>query len=243
MNLDFPHTFEALGERLSICVTPDHKFGTDAFLLSDFASPRRKDWVCDLGTGCGIIPMLWFRRMEDAPHMAYGVDIQEKAIAQLTETVSRNHLEGRLTPVLADLKQLPPLLEPGRFDLVTCNPPYKIGGGGILSEWQSEKIARHETQCTLADVVSAASRLLKFGGRFCLCQRPERLCDVLTLLRQQDLEPKRVRFVQQRPGTAPWLFLCEGKKGSKPFLQVEPPLIIEGENGFSEELLKIYGKR
>lgn len=116
-------------------------------------------------------------------------------------------------------------------------------GGGILSEWESEKIARHETQCSLADVVAAAARLLKFGGRFCLCQRPERLCDVLTLLRQQGLEPKRVRFVQQRPGSAPWLFLCEGKKGAKPFLQVEAPLLIEGEDGFSEELLKIYGKR
>lgn len=92
-------------------------------------------------------------------------------------------------------------------------------------------------------MVAAAARLLKFGGRFCLCQRPERLCDVLTLLRQQGLEPKRVRFVQQRPGSAPWLFLCEGKKGAKPFLQVEAPLLIEGEDGFSEELLKIYGKR
>ena len=242
MELDFPHHYEALGDR-TLCVTPDHKFGTDAFLLSDFAAPRRKDLACDLGTGCGIIPMLWFRRPEDAPKLAFGVDIQQKAIAQLTASVEKNGLGGRLIPICADLKDLPPQLESGRFDLVTCNPPYKVEGGGILSEWESEKIARHETQCSLADVVAAAARLLKFGGRFCLCQRPERLCDVLTLLRQQGLEPKRVRVVQQRPGSAPWLFLCEGKKGAKPFLQVEAPLLIEGEDGFSEELLKIYGKR
>lgn len=239
--MDFAYTFEQLTQELSICVTPDHKFGTDAFLLSHFAQHRRKDIACDLGTGCGIIPLLWFRC--DPPQRVYAVDIQPKAIEQLKITVEHNGLHSRLTPVLADLKALDGILPKAQFDLVTCNPPYKIANTGILSGLTSEQIARHEVLCNINDVCAAASQLLKFGGRLCICQRPERLLDVLEAMRKNGIEPKLVRFVQQREGLAPWLFLVQGKKGSKPYLKVEKPLIIEGggRDGFSDELLEIYG--
>ena len=107
----------------------------------------------------------------------------------------------------------------------------------------AEKIARHEVLCTIDDVCGAAARLLRFGGRLCLCQRPERLCDTLCAMRRAGIEPKRIRFVQQRPDTSPWLFLAEGKKGSKPHMTVDPPFLIEGEGGFSPELLRIYHKK
>ncbi|MDD3192639.1 MAG: methyltransferase [Oscillospiraceae bacterium] len=232
--------WEALGPSLSICVSPAHKFGTDAFLLSDFAAPRRKDLCCDLGTGCGIIPLLWFR--DQPPQLCYGVDVQAQAVWQLEQTVRENGLHGRLLPLLADLKTLS-VLPCGPLDLVTCNPPYKAQGSGILSETAAEKIARHEVLCTIEDVCQAAGRLLRFGGRLCLCQRPERLCDTLCAMREAGIEPKRLRFVQQRHDTPPWLFLVEGKKGSKPHITVQPPLLIEGEGGFSRELLDIYHKQ
>ena len=234
-------SWEMLGEKLSICVSPVHKFGTDAFLLSDFAFPRRKDLCCDLGTGCGIIPMLWFRG-EGGPKKAFAVDIQPKAIEQLTETVKQNGLDDRLIPVLADLKDLS-ALPAGELDLVTCNPPYKAKGSGILNELDAETIARHEVLCTVEDVCLAAARLLKFGGRLCLCQRPERLADTLCAMRAAKIEPKRLRMVQQRGDSAPWLFLVEGKKGSRSYMQVMPPLLIEGEGGFSREVLDIYQKK
>jgi len=240
-SVPFDCRFEPLGETLSICVTPDHKFGTDAFLLSHFARVRRKDLACDLCTGCGIVALLWFRDREQGPRQAYCVEIQPKAVEQLKITVEKNALQDRVIPIQGDLTclSLPPA---GQFDLVTCNPPYKAAATGILSETGSDQLARHETACSIYDVCAAAARLLKFGGRFCLCQRPERLPDVLEAMRQNGLEPKRLRFVQQREGSAPWLFLAEGKRGSRPFLQVEAPLIIEGPRGFSEELLTIYGK-
>ncbi|WP_312643217.1 methyltransferase [Hydrogenoanaerobacterium sp.] len=239
--MDFTYTFEQLTAELSICVTPDHKFGTDAFLLSHFAQHRRKDVACDLGTGCGIIPLLWFRC--NPPQRVFAVDIQPKAIEQLKITVERNGLHDSLTPVLADLKALDGRLPKAGFDLVTCNPPYKIANTGILSELTSEQIARHEVLCNINDVCAAASKLLKFGGRLCICQRPERLLDVLEAMRKNGIEPKLVRFVQQREGLAPWLFLVQGKKGAKPYLKVEKPLIIAGggRDGFSEELLEVYG--
>lgn len=241
---DFKYTMEKLSDTLSICVTRDHRFGTDAFLLSDFANVRRKDLACDLGTGCGIIPLLLFRNREEGPKQAYGVDIQPLAIQQLQFTVEQANLSGRMIPVQADLSDLDALkksLPFGSFDVVTCNPPYKKANHGILSESRSDIIARHETMCSIDDVCKAAAKLLQFGGRLCICQRPERLLDVMEAMRRQKIEPKRVRFVQKRGDTAPWLFLVEGRKGGNRFLKVEPPLIIQDNNGdFSTELQKIY---
>lgn len=94
--------------------------------------------------------------------------------------------------------------------------------------------------CNIDDVCRAAERLLKFGGRLCVCNRPERLSDVLFAMKSNNIEPKRLRFVSKTASDAPWLFLVEGKKGSKPFMQIEPQLYIRSESGFSEELQKIY---
>ena len=230
--------FEKLTDAISVCVTPEHRFGTDAFLLAAFAAVRRKDVVCDLGTGCGIIPLLLSRK--EPPKKIYAVEIQEQAVCQLQKSITFSHLEGTIVPIHADLKKIPGIM-PGTLDVVTCNPPYKAGGAGILSELTAEQIARHEILCTIDDVCSAAARLLKFGGKLCICQRPERLADVIAAMRTAGIEPKRLRFVAKTPKDAPWLFLIEGKKGSKPFLQVEPTLAVyDGEN-FSEEMGQIYG--
>ena len=133
---DFHYTMEQLAPDLSVCITRDHRFGTDAFLLSDFAAVRRKDLACDLGTGCGIIPLLWFRDRQQGPKMAYGVDIQPLAVEQLRFTIEQSDLGQRMQAVQADLSDLAALKEKlpfGSFDLVTCNPPYKKAEHGILS--------------------------------------------------------------------------------------------------------------
>lgn len=241
-NLDNCH-FERLSKSIEIYVSNEHKFGTDAFLLSDFAAHRRRDRVCDLGTGCGIIPLLMFRYPENTPKEAWGVDIQPKAIEQLKITVETNNIGDKFFPVCADLKDLSGKVPFDCFDVVTCNPPYKAAGQGILNEADAHTIARHEVMCNIDDVCKAASKLLKFGGRLCICQRPERLLDVMQAMRDNKIEPKRIRMVHQRPDEAPWLVLIEGKKGSKPFLKVEKPFLIERiENReFSDELLNIYG--
>ena len=231
-------SYEKLSEYISVCITPEHRFGTDAFLLASFASPRKQDTVCDLGTGCGIIPLLMLR--DCSPRLTYAVDIQQQAIEQLKDSLRISGLEGKIIPRLADLKELDSL-PAGAFDVVTCNPPYKAGGAGILSELAAEQIARHEVLCTMEDVCNAAARLLKYGGRLCLCQRPERLADVISAMRAADIEPKRLRFVAKTPSSAPWLFLLEGKKGSKPFMQVEPVLSVYDGDEFSAEMSRIYG--
>ncbi len=232
------YKYEKLTDKIYVCASTEHRFGTDAFLLADFSQYRRKDKVCDLGTGCGIIPLIMQKKMP--PQIIYAVDIQEGAIEQLKAGIEKSEISG-IVPVCADLKELWENAPIGQLDLVTCNPPYKAVNAGFESVITAQKIARHEIMCNIDDVCRSASKLLKFGGRLCVCNRPERLADVVCAMRNNGIEPKRIRFVSKNPESAPWLFLIEGKKGSKPFMQVEPQLYIRSENGFTEELERIYG--
>ena len=231
------YKFEKLTDTIYVCASSDHRFGTDAFLLADFSQYRQKDKVCDLGTGCGIIPLIMQKYRP--PQVTYAVDIQEGAIEQLKLGIEHSQTTG-IIPVCADLKELWEDAPRGMLDLVTCNPPYKVVGAGFESAIDAQRIARHEIMCTIDDVCVAAEKLLKFGGRLCVCNRPERLSDVIFAMKSNNIEPKRIRFVSKNPDEAPWLFLIEGKKGSKPFMKVEPQLYIRIGEGFSEELQKIY---
>ncbi len=231
------YSFEKLSEKIYVCASSDHRFGTDAFLLADFSCYRQKDKVCDLGTGCGIIPLIMQKQCP--PQIIYAVDIQESAVEQLKLGIEKSGVTG-IVPVHADLKELWDGAPLGQLDLVTCNPPYKAANTGLESALTAQRIARHEIMCNIDDVCRAASGLLKFGGRLCMCNRPERLSDVISAMKNNHIEPKRLRLVSKNPYEAPWLFLIEGKKGSKPFMRIEPQLYIRSENGFSEELEKIY---
>ncbi|MCM1506815.1 MAG: methyltransferase [Ruminococcus flavefaciens] len=231
------YKYEKLTDKIYVCASTEHRFGTDAFLLADFSRYRKKDKVCDLGTGCGIIPLIMQKKLP--PEVIYAVDIQEGAIEQLKAGMEKSEVNN-IVPVCADLKELWENAPLGQLDLVTCNPPYKAVNAGFESAITAQKIARHEIMCNIDDVCRCAGKLLKFGGRLCVCNRPERLADVICAMRNNGIEPKRIRFVSKNPDSAPWLFLIEGKKGSKPFMQVETQLYIRNENGFSEELERIY---
>jgi len=219
---------ENLGNGVVVYTDRDHRIGTDACLLAAFAAPRKNDTACDFGTGCGTIPLLWFAG-QSPPKAAFAIEIQPGAAELVREGIAHSKLEERLQIVQGDIRALPDVLPKGGFDVVTCNPPYKPVGAGVLSGSDSDKIARHETTCTLDDVCKAAAKLLRFGGRLCVCQLPERLPDLLCSMRAHRIEPKRLRFVHKNAQSPPWLVLCEGKLGSKPFLQVEAPLLLDGQ--------------
>ena len=222
-----------------INVSRHHGFGTDAVLLEHFADPKVSDKAVDLGTGCGIIGFLMLR--DNKTKEVYGVDISAEAIELCNKTVAELKLEKRFIPVLSDLKDLKGKVPFGSATLVTCNPPYKADGAGIKNPDSVEAVARHEVACSLSDIVGVASRLLNTSGRLCMCLRPERLVELLSLMNQFGVEPKRLRFVAQKQGKEPWLFLVEGKKGAKKGLRIMPSLYVEDEKGFSDEMLDIYG--
>ncbi len=230
---------EYIGESLQLIVSKAHTFGTDALLLASFASPGKNSLACDFGTGCGIIPFYWLR--ENLCSKIYTIEIQERGYVQLVRSIELNGIK-KLEPFNCDLREIPKEIPMGRFDLITMNPPYTKESSGILSEKESDKIARHGVMCSLNDVCIAASKMLKFGGRLCMCLRPERLFELTTAMQKVNIEPKRLRFVSQRDGLTPWLVLVEGKLGRKPGLVVEPELHIEKSHGeISDEMIKILG--
>ena len=236
---------EPLGSGVTVYVSDRHHFTTDTILLAHFAGVRKHDRVVELGTGCGAIPLLLIRDI--SPKEIYAIDIQEEAIDLLQKSIELNLSRGIeaarcIQPIHGDLRDVHALLPAGESDVVICNPPYKLPGSGIENPDGSKRTARHEVDCTLDDVCAAARWLLKSGGRFVMCQRPERLTDVMTTLRAYNLEPKRLRLVQGRVDKTPKLFLIEAKRGAKPgYMDVLPALIVEDHNGFTAEMRGIYG--
>ncbi len=229
---------EYLGDSVGVIVSDAHTFGTDAMLLADFAAPKKKTVACDLGTGCGIIPMLWLR--DGLCSRIDGVEIQKQAVSQFRRSIAANKTE-RVFAHSADLRALDGVLPSGRYDLVTMNPPYKALRAGRESALPQENIARHETLCTLSDVAASAARLLKYGGRFCLCIPPERLFEAMHMMETHAIEPKRLRTVAKNPDSAPWLCLLEGRRGGKRGLRIEPGLFLYTADGNpSAELHRIH---
>ena len=184
--------------------------GGDALALGAFASVRPGWRVCDLGAGSGALLLLLARR---ADRLALtGVEVDPLSAQTARNNLESNGLAGEV--VAGDLRTAP--LPAGGFDLVVSNPPYFPVGSG-----KSGGPARSEEFCTLSELCAAAGRLVKNGGRFSLCHRPERLTDVLCALRAHDLEPKRLKLVSHGPGHPPSLLLVEGVKQGKPGLTVE----------------------
>ncbi len=232
---------EPLGGGISVIVSKENRFSTDTVLLAGFSLPKKHERAVEFGAGCGAVSLIWCR--ETPPRSVTAVEIQPDAADMMKRSVKLNSLEHLVSVFNADLRALKGTLPFGEFDLCAMNPPYKIGGGGIVNSEQAKRIARHETECTLDDITKAASCVLRFGGRFCICQRPERLSDVIISMRNAGIEPKMLRLIQQRQGKAPKLFLMEGRRGgSSGGLVVLPTLFIENEDGgFSKEMLDIYG--
>ncbi len=184
--------------------------GGDALALGDFASVKPGQRVCDLGTGNGALLLLLARRAENLS--LTGIDIGPLSARTARENLEANGLEGEV--ICGDLRTAS--LPAGGFDLVVSNPPYFPVGGG-----KSGGPARSEEFCTLEELCAAAGRLVKNGGRFALCHRPERLADVICALRAHNLEPKRLKLISHGPGHPPSLLLLEAVKQGKPGLRVE----------------------
>ncbi len=229
-------TFEKLSPEIEIAISKEHRFGTDAFLLADFASPRHKDDVIDFCAGCGAVGLIMIRNFK--PKTVTAVEIQKSAHFLMMSAKERcgAGLE-KFIPINADLREF---AAQRQVDLITCNPPYKTVGTGKISVEEAAAVARHELECSVLDVCKSARKNLKFGGRLCICNRPERLADCVCAMRECGIEPKRLRTVHKTAGSPAWLILLEGRMGGKGFMRVEKPLIVYDGEEYSEEMRRIY---
>lgn len=219
-------------------------FGVDAVLLSDFAAKtiKPKSRVLDMCCGNGIIPVLLSEKTAAA--QIDGIEIQPPVAEMANRSVLLNSLSDRVSITAGDLKDAPGIFGKTVFDAVTCNPPYKEASGGLKNSADTKTIARHEILCSLEDIIVSAEKVIKPGGKLFLIHRPERLADIIVLMRNVRIEPKRLRFVHPSPSKVATMILVEGAKHGRPKLFLDPPLYVHDENGnYTDEINRIYGRK
>ncbi len=233
-----------LAEGLRIIQSPSvFSFSLDAVLLAKFAYvPIRKGMIVDLCAGNGAIPLFLSARTNAE---ITAVELQERLANMAERSIRYNGLENRIHVVNDDVINIASRLGYERYDTVTCNPPY------FPAHEASEKnllepvaIARHEIKLNLEQAIQSASELLKQGGKAAFVHRPGRLLDIVTAMRANRLEPKRIRFVYPKAGKEANTLLIEGIKDGKPDLKILPPLYVYGADGaYTEEVRQLlYGQ-
>jgi tRNA1(Val) A37 N6-methylase TrmN6 len=186
--------------------------------------PIQKGNLIDLCSGNGVIPLFLSARTKG---QITGVEIQERLYDMAVRSIVYNRLQDRINMVHGDIKALPKTIGFGKYDVVTCNPPYFITPSTEeINQNEHLAIARHEILCTLEDAVKASSQLVKQGGKVAFVHRPGRFIDIITLMRQYRLEPKRVQFVHPKKGKEANTFLIEAIKDGSPDLKILPPLYV-----------------
>ena len=219
-------------------------FGTDAFLLAAYVKRAPRARAAELGAGTGIISLLLAAR--DKLGTICAAEVQESFFDVTKRNIENNGFGGKVTPLLADIRDIKPQDVGGELDVVFSNPPYMKTSSGKRNEADEKYIARHEVKGNIDDFCAAASRLLKFSGRFYVVWRPDRLCDLMSAMRAHSLEPKAMTFVHADENSEPSMVLINAAKGGKPDLKVSAPLILHsvahegGARELTEKAAKIY---
>ncbi len=232
--------FEVLSNGMRILQTEQlFRLGTDSILLANFCKKLHGGRIADLGCGGGALGILLCAA--DPVCRVTGIELQPAACEIAEQNIHINHLEARFSVCNGDLRQIQTLFPANGFDCVVSNPPYFPVGSGSRSQSDAMAIARTEVCCTPEELCAAAQWLLRFGGSFCFVHRPERLAEMIYILKSHQLEPKRLRFVRHSPHAPVSLFLMACTLGGKSGLQAENELVLYNADGEpTQEYLNIY---
>ena len=214
-------------------------FSLESILIPRFCILKKKMKIIDFCTGNAPIPLV-LSTLTDSE--VIGVEVQKEIYALATESVKINGLEERISILNEDVKKLPVLFETDTFDLITCNPPYfKVNESSNLNDNYIKTVARHEVMLTLNDIFSVSRKLLKNNGSLVMVHRTDRLSEILTLMTNNNLQPKRIRFIYPKEGKESNLVLIDAKKNGKIGVKVLPPLYCHNDDGsYTSEVLKMF---
>lgn len=216
-------------------------FGIDAVLLSNFVKVKKDGYAVDLCTGSGIVPILLSTKTK--AKKITGIEIQSDIADMASRSVSYNKLDEKIDIINDDISNALKYIKHSCVDTVCVNPPYMKDMAAIKNPDLPLAIARHELLIDLESVINIANKLLKENGRFFMIHRPSRLSEIFASMKQNRIEPKRIRFIHSYIDSKANLVLIEGLKGSGVWLDVEPPLAVYKEkNVYTDEVLKIYGR-
>ena len=217
-------------------------FGIDSILISDFAKDIKNNSIgADLGTGTGIIGILLCAKTK--LKKIYGIEIQKDVADMANISIILNCLSEKFEILNINIRNIKEHMQRDNLDFIVTNPPYKKLETGKMNENEYKIISRHEYSANLEDFISSSRYLLKDKGTLYMVHRPERLVELMELMRKYKIEPKKIRFVYSTINKDACLVLIKAVKNAKPFLKIEKPLIIYKENGeYTDEIYKIYNK-
>ena len=216
-----------------------YRFSIDAVLLAHHVRPRAGEKLLDLGTGCGIIPLILAYRNPEIT--AIGIEIQHELADLAISNVNANHMRNRITVLHLDMRNLKPAMIDGPADVVVCNPPYRSPNSGRLNPDAQRAIARHELKVSLIDVLETAHRVLRTTGRFLTIYPAQRIAELLFQMHLAGIEPKFMRTIHSRLEEKAKLILVGGTKGAQTGMTIGPPLIIYAEEGrYSKEVRQMF---
>lgn len=191
-------------------------FTTDAVLLANFVSAKADDKVVDLCSGSGVIGILV--QAKTKANSVILVELQEYLAGMSKRSVQLNGLTDKITVINKPLQDINREIGTELYEVVVCNPPYKMKNASLLSHDYEMDICKHEITVTLEEIIKESGRLLKYGGYFYTINKEERLTDIVCLLRQYQLEPKEIVIIPSKKGSS--LVLVKAKKGGKSGVRV-----------------------
>ncbi len=215
-------------------------FSLDSVLLPNFVSlTKNTKKIMDIGCGNAPIPLILSTKT--SAHIT-GVEIQEESYNLALESVKIDHLEDQITIVHGDINDIYRQYESCSFDLITCNPPFfKYKKDSNVNDNDYKTVARHEKMLNLEQIMVIAKYLLSNNGTIALVHRPERLIDIITEMRKNNIEPKRMRLVYPHPDKEANILLIEGRKNGRPGLKIYPPLYSHQADGeYTDEIRKMF---
>ncbi len=216
-----------------------YRFSIDAVVLAHLTDTHAGETILDLGTGCGIIPLILAYRNPDI--CVYGIEIQDELADLAISNVSANRMQNRITVLCQDMRDLMPRMVGGPADVIVCNPPYRKPNSGRLNPNPQKAVARHEIKVSLIDVLQTVRRMLRTAGRFVTVYTAERSAELLAQMRLDGIEPKFIRAIHSQIDAAAKLILVVGIKGARPGTKIGPPLIIYDSNGqYSAEIQTMF---
>jgi tRNA1(Val) A37 N6-methylase TrmN6 len=218
-------------------------FSLDSVLLANFVTLRsRVKNIIDLGTGNAPIPLIMTTRTDAK---IYGIELQKEIYDLAKESVEINKLDSKIELINDDIKNISNYFDQGFFDVITCNPPYfKVSEFSNLNENEIKTNARHETKIKLEEIITISKKMLNNNGILAIVHRTDRLIEIIELMKKNNIEPKRIRFVYPKVGEESNLVLVEGRKNGNVGLKILPPLIAHEKNGdYTKEVKEMFTTR
>lgn len=216
------------------------KFSLDSVLLPNFVTINKgTKYILDIGTGNAPIPLVLSTKTN--AHIT-GVEIQKEVSEMAIESVKINHKENQIDIINDDINELYKTLETEKYDIITCNPPYfKVKSDSIVNNNDYKTIARHEVKLSLEQILKISKKLLKNNGVIAMVHRPDRLVEILTLMHQNNIEPKKIQFIYPKYGEEANMLLIEGSKNGNLGLKILSPLYVyDGEGNYTDEISNYF---